>query len=454
MTSLFTPLAFARGPAMKNRLMLAPLTNQQSHPGGLLSDEEIDWLTRRAGGQAGFEQCTGLRADLAGLGEGVLAHDLLLGRQQVVAQRTLERGDTAAFEQRRVVLDARHQALLRRHGEDHATVHAERLRHRVHLATDLEVDLRIVAQPVPQTVDLVEHDEATALARAAALHVVAPDRQIALGHAGIGGEDEQHRVGVGQHRQRELGLGADGVEARRVEHHQPLLEQRMGELDHRMAPARNLDQPVGARLDALLARQIDRKAEHLRVLGGDALGLAHARKRTLQAGRIDRGQRIDRPFLAVALELAHRRLPCAGADRQQAQLGGRPLAPLQLGRTHGGTPGARGQDAVAMVAEEDRVDEFGLAARELGDEGHGELVVVQALEQILQAQVALRVAHVIAREPGTQARHRLARIAAPAAVSRELFGQVGHRFAHRTGCLAEEPAKGQIGSRTPSHAGA
>ena len=107
-----------------------------------------------------------------------------------------------------------------------------------------------------------------------------------------------------------------------------------------------------------------------------------------------------------------------------------------------------------MVAEEDRVDELGLAARELGDEGHGELVVVQALEQILQAQVALRVAHVIAREPGAQARHRLARVAAPAAVSRELFGQVGHWFAHRTDCLAEGAAEGQTGSRTPSHAGA
>ena len=33
MTDLFDPLPFARGPAWKNRFMLAPLTNCQSHAG-------------------------------------------------------------------------------------------------------------------------------------------------------------------------------------------------------------------------------------------------------------------------------------------------------------------------------------------------------------------------------------------------------------------------------------
>jgi 2,4-dienoyl-CoA reductase-like NADH-dependent reductase (Old Yellow Enzyme family) len=47
---LFEPLSLARGPAMKNRFMLAPLTNCQSHPDGRLSDEEFHWLTMRAEG--------------------------------------------------------------------------------------------------------------------------------------------------------------------------------------------------------------------------------------------------------------------------------------------------------------------------------------------------------------------------------------------------------------------
>lgn len=39
---------------MKNRFMLAPLTNQQSNPDGSLSDDEFKWLTKRAAGGFGL----------------------------------------------------------------------------------------------------------------------------------------------------------------------------------------------------------------------------------------------------------------------------------------------------------------------------------------------------------------------------------------------------------------
>ena len=39
---------------MKNRFMLAPLTNSQSHDDGTLSDEEFHWLTMRAKGSFGL----------------------------------------------------------------------------------------------------------------------------------------------------------------------------------------------------------------------------------------------------------------------------------------------------------------------------------------------------------------------------------------------------------------
>lgn len=51
-TSLFEPLPLAHGKPLKNRFMLAPLTNSQSHADGRLSDEEFRWLTMRA--QGGF----------------------------------------------------------------------------------------------------------------------------------------------------------------------------------------------------------------------------------------------------------------------------------------------------------------------------------------------------------------------------------------------------------------
>ena len=54
MTDLFQPMTLTRGPAWRNRFMLAPLTNLQSHPDGTLSDDEFNWLTYRAEGGFGL----------------------------------------------------------------------------------------------------------------------------------------------------------------------------------------------------------------------------------------------------------------------------------------------------------------------------------------------------------------------------------------------------------------
>lgn len=52
MISLTDPLRLPSGATLKNRFVLAPLTNIQSHPDGVLSDDEFRWLTMRA--QGGF----------------------------------------------------------------------------------------------------------------------------------------------------------------------------------------------------------------------------------------------------------------------------------------------------------------------------------------------------------------------------------------------------------------
>lgn len=48
------PMPMTRGRAMPNRLMLAPLTNQQSHADGTLGEDEYRWLTMRAEGGFGL----------------------------------------------------------------------------------------------------------------------------------------------------------------------------------------------------------------------------------------------------------------------------------------------------------------------------------------------------------------------------------------------------------------
>jgi len=68
MTSLFDPLPLKRGPALKNRFMLAPLTNTQSHADGRLSDAEHHWLTLRAQGGFGLAMTCAASVQRAGLG--------------------------------------------------------------------------------------------------------------------------------------------------------------------------------------------------------------------------------------------------------------------------------------------------------------------------------------------------------------------------------------------------
>lgn len=55
---LFEPLTLPSGAVLKNRVALAPLTNQQSHEDGTLSADEERWLLRRARGGFGLvETC-------------------------------------------------------------------------------------------------------------------------------------------------------------------------------------------------------------------------------------------------------------------------------------------------------------------------------------------------------------------------------------------------------------
>ncbi len=68
MADLFDRLTFAHGPAMKNRFMLAPLTNLQSHPDGRLSDAEFNWLTMRAKGGFGLTMTCAAHVQAVGQG--------------------------------------------------------------------------------------------------------------------------------------------------------------------------------------------------------------------------------------------------------------------------------------------------------------------------------------------------------------------------------------------------
>ena len=68
MTHLLDPLSFGHGPTMKNRFMLAPLTNRQSDEDGRLSEEEFRWLIMRA--QGGFGLTMTCASHVQAIGKG------------------------------------------------------------------------------------------------------------------------------------------------------------------------------------------------------------------------------------------------------------------------------------------------------------------------------------------------------------------------------------------------
>ncbi len=65
---IFSPISFTRGPDWKNRLALAPLTNQQSHDTGVLSEDEYKWLTMRATGGFGMVMTCAAHVQASGQG--------------------------------------------------------------------------------------------------------------------------------------------------------------------------------------------------------------------------------------------------------------------------------------------------------------------------------------------------------------------------------------------------
>lgn len=68
MSDLLEPLTFTRGPAMKNRFVLAPLTNSQSEENGKMSEEEYLWLTKRAEGDFGLTMTCAAHVQAIGKG--------------------------------------------------------------------------------------------------------------------------------------------------------------------------------------------------------------------------------------------------------------------------------------------------------------------------------------------------------------------------------------------------
>ena len=203
-------------------------------------------------------------------------------RQELRAERGLEQRQAALVQRHRVAADARGERLPRREREDALDRHAERARGLALLLRDLRLDLLERRERIFERVDLVEDDEARRRVRA---EVVAPDRQVGLGDAGVGAEDEDGRVRARQEAQRQLGLGADRVQARRVEDDEALLQERVRVVDEGVAPGRHLDLAGVVARRVVVGRRVVPEAERARLLLADPLGARDLEQRLRRAGR-------------------------------------------------------------------------------------------------------------------------------------------------------------------------
>jgi len=95
------PVKFACGLTMKNRFMLAPMTNCQSHDDGALSDDEFRWLTMRAKGGFGLTMTCAAHVQRVGQGFpgqlGIYSDTLLPGHERL-AKAITEYGSLAVIQ--------------------------------------------------------------------------------------------------------------------------------------------------------------------------------------------------------------------------------------------------------------------------------------------------------------------------------------------------------------------
>ncbi|OIQ76532.1 hypothetical protein GALL_417860 [mine drainage metagenome] len=323
-------------------------------------------------------------------------------------QRQLQRRQPRALQQGVVAADARQQRLVRAEREHARQRHLQRRRDRFALALDLRGDVVGRAQLVPQRIDLVQHHERARATRFA--DVLVPQFKIAARDSGVGAEQEQHGLRAGNQRQRQFGLGAQRVQPRRVEHAQALREQFVLDVEQRVAPARHVDAAVGGTRSVV----VDREAQRASPLGVDAHGVGEVGQRGLQRRRVDAAQL--GPGVGAALPLRQRRGVGPAGYRQQAQrrrVLRRRRSDLQ--RAHRRAPGSGRQHAPAVSGEEDRVDQLGLAARELGDEGQLDDVAAQALIELGQRFAPQRVVDARVAQPVQQRGQMRQPLRAPAA---------------------------------------
>ena len=231
---------------------------------------------------------------------------------------------------------------------------------------------------------------------------------------------------VGDEVERELGLGADRVETRRIEDHEALRQQRMREVDDGVTPHRDLDHAVGVDERAVVRVVGVVQPVALRVRDRDALDEADLTERIEHAVARRGVERMDLPLVGQRSIVGGGRMHGPRLDRQQADRRWQRLVVQQLGGTHRRAPRRRRQDALAVVGEEDGVDELRLAARELGDESDRQPVLAELRDQPRDPRFGFAVQQLRVAQPAAIALDGPRQLEAPGAVFLKFLDEAVH----------------------------
>ena len=117
MKNLKDEIKFPCGLSMKNRFMLAPLTNTQSHEDGVLSDDEFNWLTMRAKG--GFGLTMSCASHVQAIGKGFPGQLGIFGDEHIEGLKRLT--DEIKFHESLAVAQLHHAGM--RSPEDLSLIH-------------------------------------------------------------------------------------------------------------------------------------------------------------------------------------------------------------------------------------------------------------------------------------------------------------------------------------------
>ena len=156
----------------------------------------------------------------------------------------------------------------------------------------------------------------------------------------------------------QLGLGANGIEPRRIENHQSLLEQRMRDIDKGVAPFRHLDHPVRANAGIVFRMVVVPEAEEARIVLGHMAYLGDFFHRLRQLRRIIHIQINARPLFGHHPPFHERLALQACLYRQQPKTGRHGGVVAKLRRAHGRASGARWHDAATIAGKKDRIDQL------------------------------------------------------------------------------------------------